>query len=94
MLSPFLFIILIDFVMKKPMKKDSYGIKWRDDGKLTDLDFADDLVMLAETNQECQEMTNSLNEHSTTVRLKISHEKTKILPVKGLNTLTQPISKK
>jgi len=43
-------------------------------------------------DQECQEMTNSLNEHSTPVGLKITHEKTKKLRVKGLNTITQPIS--
>jgi len=38
--------------MKKAMNKDSYGIKWQDDRKLTDLDFADNIAMLAETDQD------------------------------------------
>jgi len=75
--------------MKKAMYKDNYGIKRQDDRKLTDLDFADDIAMLAETDQQCQEMTNSLNEHSTTVGLQISREKPEIFRVKELNTLTQ-----
>jgi hypothetical protein len=91
-LSPFLFIVLIDYVMKKAMNKVSYGIKWQDDNRLTDLDFADDIAMLAETDQECQEMTNSLNEHSTAVGLRISHEKTKVLRVNGSNAQIQPIN--
>jgi len=37
------------------MNKDNYGINWQDNRKLTDLDFADDIAMLAETDQECKE---------------------------------------
>ena len=64
------------------MNKDNCGIKWQEDRRLTDLGFADDIAMLAETDQDCQEMTYSLNEHSSAVGLRISHEKTKILRVK------------
>ena len=74
------------------MNKDNYGIKWQGDRKLTDLDFADDIAMLAKTYQDCQELTRSLNEHSLAVGLRISHEKTKILRVKWPHTLAQPIS--
>ena len=51
------------------MNQDNYGIKWQEDGTLTDLDFADDIATLAETDQDCQEITNSLNEHSSAVGL-------------------------
>ena len=47
-LSPFLFIIVIDFVMCRTMDKPEYGIVWQKQNRLTDLDFADDLAILAE----------------------------------------------
>jgi len=34
-----------------------HGIKWTDSSRLTDLDFADDLSLLAETRDILQEMT-------------------------------------
>ena len=54
--------------------------------------FADDIGMLVDTDQDCQEMTNSLDEHSSAVGLRINHEKTKVLRVKGPHTLAQHIS--
>ena len=37
-LSPFLFIIVIDFVMRRTMDKPEYGIVWQRQNRLTDLD--------------------------------------------------------
>jgi len=56
-LSPFLFLIVIDFVKKKTVNGRDYGITWGS-VKLADLDFADDLA-LCNTQEELQEMTNS-----------------------------------
>ena len=47
-LSPFLFVIVMDFVMKQAMNKAEFGFQWSLDQKLTDLDFADDIALLAE----------------------------------------------
>jgi len=56
-LSPILFIIVIDCVMIKATDQPEYGIKWQRHRQLTDLDFADDIAMITENNVECQEMT-------------------------------------
>jgi len=45
-LSPFLFIIVIDYVIRKAMDQPEYGIKWKRHRQLTDLDFADNVVEL------------------------------------------------
>ena len=54
-------------------------IDWQDDRKLTDLDFADDIALLAENNQQCQQMTQQLKEESNKIGLRINLGKTKIL---------------
>jgi len=58
-LSPFLFLIVIDFAMKKTVNGRDYSITWGSE-KLADLDFADDLALLCNMQEELQEMTNSL----------------------------------
>lgn len=61
-LSPLLFLIVIDFVMRKTLAGTDFGIKWGQ-GRLTDLDFADDLALMCHTHSALQEMTNNLHEH-------------------------------
>ena len=45
-LSPFLFLIVTDFLMRKTVEGRSFGINWGQD-KLADLDFTDDLMHFA-----------------------------------------------
>jgi len=78
-LSPFLSIIVIDFVMRRTMDKSEYGIVWQKRNRLTDLDFADDIAIMAEEENVCQEMTIKLEEQSAQVGLNISREKTKAI---------------
>jgi len=59
------------------------GIKWTDSSHLTDLDFADDLSLLAETSDILQEMTTNLETEAEKVGLKISAEKTKVVQISG-----------
>ena len=73
--SSFLFIIVINFIMRRTMDNSEYGIVWQKWNCLTDLDFADDVVIVAEEENVCQEMTTKLEEQSTQVRLNISREK-------------------
>ena len=47
-LSPFLFLIIIDFIMRKTTHGQDYGIQLGP-GKLADLDFADDIALLSNT---------------------------------------------
>ena len=82
-LSPFLFLMVVDFVMKKALSRPEYGVKWKEHGRLMDLDFADDIALLAEDRNTLQNMTNDLDSGSTKVGLRISCEKTKTMTISG-----------
>jgi len=45
-LSPFVFLIVVDFLMRKTVDGHDYGIMWGT-GKLADLDFADDIALIS-----------------------------------------------
>jgi len=64
--------------MKKSISKPHYGISWSS-GRLTDLDFADDIVMLSDSHDIIQHMTDDLNTNAAKVGLRISCEKTKAM---------------
>ena len=63
--------------------RPSVGIKLIDSSRLTDLDFADDLSLLAETRDILQEMTTNLESEAEKVGLEISAEKTKVVQIGG-----------
>ena len=79
-LSPFLFLLVVDFLMKQTMKCSTHGIEWSE-GKLADLDFADDIALLSDTHDGLQKMTEDLGEHGEKVGLRISCEKTKAMTI-------------
>jgi len=72
------------------MDKSEYGIVWQKRNRLTDLDFADDIAIVAEEENVCQEMTTKLGEQSAQVGLNISQEKTKAMGITQ-RSLPQPI---
>ena len=84
-LSPFLFLIVMDFVMRKTTEGHDCGIVWGQK-KLADLDFADDLALLCHTQQALQDMTNRLHMFGEKVGLRISGEKTKAMIVDDQTT--------
>ena len=55
----FLFLLVIDYIMKKAVKDRSHGVEWNGDG-LADLDFADDIALFSCTHSGLQEMTSEL----------------------------------
>jgi len=61
------------------MDQPGFGIGWKNDKRLTDLDFADDIALVAEQAHVCQQMTTNLAVHSIKFGLHISLEKTKII---------------
>jgi len=65
--------------MKKTVNGRDYGITWGSE-KLADLDFADDLALVCNTQEELQEMTNSLQCNAAKVGLCINTEKRKQRP--------------
>ena len=90
-LLPFLFIIVTDFVMRRTMDKSEYGIVWQKQNRLTDLDFADDIAMVVEKENVCQEMTTKLEEQSAQVGLNISREKMKTMVITQCSS-PQPVA--
>ena len=76
-LSPFLFLLVIDYIMKRAVKDRSLGVEWSGGNRLADLDFADDIALLSCTHTGLQEMTNELGKYGEKVGLRISCEKTK-----------------
>ena len=56
-----------------------FGIGWKNDRRLTDLDFIDDIALAADEDHVCQEMTTNLAEHSAKFGLHISQETTKVI---------------
>ena len=70
------------------MSKPHYGISWSP-GRLTGLDFADDIVMLSDSHDIIQHMTDDLNTNAAKVGLRISCEKTKAMFVGEPPTIRQ-----
>ena len=81
--------LIMDYAIRKTMCRAEFGIPWSTDKRLTDLDFADDIALLAKSSSVLQDMTSSLEENASTVRLKISSQKTKVMQFGGTETNTQ-----
>ena len=58
-LSPFLFLIALDFVMRRSIDQEVGGISFGQ-WKLADLDFADDIALIASTQQNLADLTTRL----------------------------------
>ena len=85
-MSGLLFLVAIDWVMKKVDRTTrSKGIDWSGLRKLDDLDFADDIALLASTKRGIQMRGEKLEEIAKVVGLHINYTKTKAMTI-GTNT--------
>ncbi|VDP34546.1 unnamed protein product [Schistosoma mattheei] len=50
--SPFLFLLVIDWTMKTSTSEAKRGMQWTSRMQLDDLDFADDLTLLSQSQQQ------------------------------------------
>ena len=80
-MSPFLFLLTIDWIMKQSTEGRRTGIQWTLWSQLEDLDFADDLALLSHNHQQMKEKTGRLAGISETTGLKIHPDKTMILKI-------------
>ena len=78
-LSPLLFSLAIDWVMRCSTQGKRQGIQWTLTSVLEDLDYADDIGLLSHRHQDAQSKTESLYQTASTIGLKINEKKTKIL---------------
>ncbi|VDO68280.1 unnamed protein product [Schistosoma margrebowiei] len=53
-LSPFLFLLVVDWIMKTSTSEGKHGIQWTVQNQLDDLGFADDLALLSHTHEQIQ----------------------------------------
>ena len=81
-----LFLITIDWVMKKSTSDKSRGIQWDLLSHLEDLDFTDDLAILSTNFNNMQEKSSLLNKYSNQTGLLISTTNTKALKINSKAT--------
>jgi hypothetical protein len=80
MLSPIIFTMVIDWIMKTSMHQPR-GIQWALISKLEDLDFADDVSLLSHQLQQMQQKTESPYQTAKSTGLDINIDKTKNLRI-------------
>ena len=85
LLSTFLFLLAIYWIMKKNKTNRRNRIQWTPWSQLEDLDFADDLALLSQRHQQMQEKTELLNTVSTQLGFNINISKTKIMKANTKN---------
>ncbi|KAI0239329.1 hypothetical protein LSAT2_009940 [Lamellibrachia satsuma] len=88
LLSPLLFLIAVDWTMKRSTEHHRTGIQWNLFSQLEDLDFADDLALLSETHKHMQQKNRKAS--SSQLGLKINVGKTKVMKVNSRSS--EPIS--
>ena len=76
-LSPFLFTLCIDWLMKETTKTERRGITWTLTNVIEDIDFADDICLLSQSHNDMQQKTNDLNANGGCLGFKTSTSKTK-----------------
>lgn len=93
-LSPFLFIIVIDYMMRQAMDTAEPGISWGQTRRLADLDFADDITLIGRTAENLQHLISRLEQTARKVGLFINIQKTKIMSIVDKNETVISINQK
>ena len=78
-MSGFLFLIAVDWVMRRTTEGQRNDIRWNFTSTLEDLDFADDIVLLSSKYQQIQDKTNRLVDNAGRVGLKLNAQKCKVM---------------
>ena len=75
LLSYFLFLLVIDWIMKTNRTGRNNGVQWTLWMQLDDLDFADDLVLLSHNHSQMRDKTTLLQSTAAGTGLKINRKK-------------------
>ena len=81
LLSPFLFLLVMDWIMKETTKDQARGIQWTLSKHLEDIDFADDVALLSQRHNNMTQKLESIRETAAMIGLKVNTQKTKSLRV-------------
>ena len=89
-LSPLIFLLVMDWILRRVADTGNNGLEWVDGQRLTDLDFADDIALLDSTWSGMIELTGRVEAEAATVGLRINADKTKVMAA-GVQGQTQVI---
>jgi hypothetical protein len=81
-LAPFLFIIVLNFVLERSYDNDNdnqFGFSTTKNEKITDLDFADDIVLFDDNKEKAVLHFNKIQTEAEKVGLQINNNKTKYI---------------
>ena len=81
MKSGFIFIIVLDWVMRRTVEEERNGIRWNFSTALEDLIFADDIALISSTWSHMQRKTSRLERNAVYVGLKMSVKKTEVMRI-------------
>ena len=81
LLSPFLFLLAIDWIIKTTTDGHNNGIQWTLWQQLDDLNFADDIALISHTNSQMQEKTDIMTQTAQNTGRKVNKRKTKVMNV-------------
>ena len=84
-MSSLLFLLVVNWVMRKTLQEGKTGIRWKLTTKLEDLNFADDIALLSSTKQHIQTKADKLAHEAESVVLKINVDKCKLLRINSRN---------
>ena len=79
LLSPMIFLMVIDWVMRQSTAGKKTGIQWTFTEQLEDLDFADDISLLSHRQQDAQEKLCRVAEEAEKTGLRIHTGKTEVM---------------
>jgi len=74
-----LFAIVMDWVMRQSTISRLYGLIWVDGTRLTDLDFADDVVLIDSDVKRLQELTTAVEQEASKVGLCVNSNKCHVM---------------
>ena len=85
-LAPYLFIIVLDYIMRHVMSKNNNGFTVEErksrripEVKVTDLDFADDIALISNLIDESQRLLNDVETAASKVGLHLNAKKTEVM---------------
>lgn len=85
LLSPIIFLMVLDRIMKRVNENKRRGIRWNMTGRLEDIDYADDLCLLSHNIGDLKSKIKDLEEEGRRVGLKINEGKTKEMRINNNN---------
>ena len=93
-MSGFLFLLIVDWIMRKTLSEGKTGIRWRMLESLDDLEYADDIVLLAEAWRHVQEKLNKLNKYGLQTELRINTNKSETMRINATRDTAFTVNEK